>query len=210
MVRWGALLALALGGCRTTANTVRLATAPAVVEEPAEACADTTREVPLPAARRDSIPPFRPVAGEASVNDVFSALSRDYPGGFGGAYRASGRTVLRFTDVEAARAQLGAIKRHLAPHFGAGDLRRIRLVPSRWRYATLEEWRRYLWPRVLHRSDVFRVALDLERNRIVILTENAAQVPSVRSALDALAVPCGLVVVQVGVGPGVLNNPPYP
>jgi hypothetical protein len=147
------------------------------------------------------------VAWEASVPTVFSALSRDYPGGFGGAYRASGRTVLRFTDVEAAREQLGAIKRQLAPHFGAGDLRRIRLVPARWSYATLEEWRRYLTPRVLHRSDVFMVALDLERNRIVILTENAAQMPSVRSALDALAVPCGLVVVQVGVG-GVLNNPP--
>jgi hypothetical protein len=193
------LLALALGACRTTPNTTRMALASAVVEEPAAACADTTQEVPLPRARRDSLPPVRSAAGEALLPVDFAALSQDYPGGFGGAWREGGQTVLRFTDVDAARAQLEAIKAQLAPHLGAGAMRRVRLVPTRWSYATLEDWRRYLWPRVLHRFDVFRVEVNVQRNRLVILTEKAAQLPAVRSMLDELSVPCGLVVVEVGV-----------
>jgi hypothetical protein len=196
----GALLALGLGGCRTTTDSARVAASPAVVEEPAAVCADTTQEVPLPLARRDSLGPVGMRATGASIDDVFAAIALEHPGGFGGTYLDSGRTVLRFTDTTAARAALGPINVRLATYFrGSFDTTAVRLVPSRWSFATMYDWYGYLFPRVfgpygygVHMADV-----NEARNRVMFMTQATDQLPRLRAALDAVGTPCGLVVLRV-------------
>ena len=113
-------------------------------------------------------------------------------------YVEGGQHVLRFTDTTAARVNLGPINARLAAYFSNGfDSSAVRMVSAQWSFATLYDWYRYIQPRLFGRGGVHVSDVDEARNRLTFAVREAPQLPGVRSALEALGVPCGLVILRV-------------
>ena len=197
----------ALAACRSAApitTTVRR-------EEPPAMCADTSATSRVPSQQRDALPPRDP---NRTPDYFFTMLSTELPGGFGGVYvepvpvparqRRRGapeqqRTVIRLQDTTLAPDALEALKARLRAYYGPMlSLANVRLQPSRWSFAQLEEWWRYLTPRLFFRSAVHMADVDERRNRVAVEVATDSALHSTRAILDTLGVPCGLIEIRVG------------
>lgn len=71
------------------------------------------------------------------------------------------------------------------------------LMPARWSFAQLDEWRRYLTARVLVGAMPPQVDVDEVRNRVVFEVPDIDVAGAIRSRLGELNIQCGLVDVRV-------------
>ena len=197
---------IALCGCR--------AGAPALVtlshDGPPERCADTSATPRVPEAARSALPPRDPAR---TPDHLFATLASELPGGFAGVYVEplpgsrsrpdrrpdQHRTVIRLQDTllapDARDALYARLRAHYGPDFRLAD---VRLQSSRWSFAQLDEWWRYLTPTLFARGMVHMADIDESRNRLVFITATERARREARSLLDSLSVPCGLVVLMIG------------
>lgn len=178
-------------------------------EAPQEMCADTTSTPRVPLPQRDALAPRDP---GRSPDYFFTTLAIELPGGFGGLYfeplpdgssRRRGtpeqqRAVIRLQDTTLAPDALEEMKTRLRAHYGPMlNLDILRLQPSRWSFAQLEEWWRYLTPTVFGWGSVSMADIDEHRNRVAFGVTTDSVLRSTRALLDTLGVPCGLVELRV-------------
>jgi hypothetical protein len=111
----------------------------------------------------------------------------------------NGRPVLMLTRPEeaaAAKAELAPLLRAQFPDF---DLAGAEVRQARWDFAQLHDWQAYVLKQGIARSGsgVNRSDNDELANRISFGVVDAAARARVADELDALGVPCDLVLVKI-------------
>jgi hypothetical protein len=176
------------------------------VVSPFRATCDPNASPNLDAARRDSIGPGDP----HDVPDThWAEVARRFPGGFAGVYledlprdangntRRPQRFVVRFVRPKEGRAQLSRLLPAISRDVGGIliDSASVVIEPAQWDFAQLDEWRRYLSPRLGVRG-ISMTDADEAANRVVYGVVSDAARDTVRARLRALRAPCGLVELK--------------
>jgi len=124
------------------------------------------------------------------------------PGGFAGIYldTTNNRTVMTFVDTVAARRALGQIEQvwDSQSDVPTVDFRTVELRGARWTFAELDEWYRYIEPRVFGPdSGVSSSDIDEVANTIAfgVIDETARK--DLEHQLAALGVSCNLVTTHI-------------
>lgn len=149
-------------------------------------CTPSSPALSISRVRLDSAPALTH-GPHRTMDDAWSDIARDTPGGFAGVIRENGVPTVFLTDTtKKAEASVALAARHMyygpaGPHVRA----------ARWNFMQLAEWYRY-----------FRVALDAPinfsdidegKNRITFGTADSASRTVVEQRLARLDVPCYLV-----------------
>jgi hypothetical protein len=151
--------------------------------------------MPLPADLRATLVAF----GIRHPDDEYVAMSKEVAGGFAGLFVENGKTVLLFVDPVAGAGARAELQSRLTErgldysrlHLEAADVR-----PARWTFAQLDEWFRYIVPR-LRVDGLNSWDIDERANTISLgVVDKAAQV-RVEAALAGLNIPCNLVTTEV-------------
>ena len=188
---------------------------------PERAC-DPTAPLALDSNRKAQLPPMD---YSLEPDARWAMLARQYPGGFAGIYLeavqldANGaparpqRLILRLARFEERPSALLQLLPVLGPKVGGVrvDLANIIVEPARWDFGQLDEWRRFLDPRVFFLPDTLGRSADPRRssadtlvrwgdtdegeNRITYGVSPAGK-DLVLARLKALHVPCGLVATE--------------
>lgn len=172
----------------------------------ARAC-DSAAPLDLTADRRDSL---RPINEAMHPDAQWARLARTAPGGLAGAYfeqvprDARGqpirqpRVVIRLAHPDHRAAALHALLPSLPAMFGGlmVDSADVLVVPAKWDFAQLDEWRRYLDIRVAS-VEITSVDNDEVSNQIRYGVTDAAARTALEHRLRDLRVPCGLVAIDI-------------
>ena len=173
---------------------------------PSAAC-DSSAPLALTAERRDSL---RPVDEGMRPDAQWARLARTAPGGFAGVYfepvvrdqqgqsTRRQRVVIRLARPNERNAALRALLPSLPATFGglAVDSADVLIVPAKWDFEQLGEWRRYLDDRV-GSPGVTSVGTDEVTNQIRYRVVDAAARTTLQRRLRELRVPCGLVAIEI-------------
>jgi hypothetical protein len=180
-------------GCNTA--TVVGTNEKSVNRDPRFACVSLEPVTPLPADLRATLVAF----GPRHPDDEYVAVSTELPGGFAGLFVENGRTVLLFVDpVEglAARTELQSRLSARGLDYSRLNLETAEVRPARWTFAQLDEWFRYIVPR-LRVDGLNSWDIDERANTISLgVVDEAAQV-RVEAAIAGLNVSCNLVTTRV-------------
>jgi hypothetical protein len=162
-------------------------------------CPDSVAAVDIPAAVRDSIQ-----AGIASnyFDGRLAIVARRVPGGFAGEWTgADGRFTVGLVDLTQRDAALAAL--HDDPLLPRQVPLDAAVVQTRWNFAQLVEWDRYLTPALGREPDLVGIDRDELANRLVYGVRTVAGRDRVISALRAAGAPCGLIQIRA-------QEPPVP
>lgn len=172
--------------------------APLVPEIPKFSCLANSHTFRLPESLRSSLPTFSP----RYPDDSYVNVSRTVPGGFAGIYQdtANNRPVMTFVDTATARRALGRVEQvwDSQSNVPAVDFRKVELAGARWTFAELDEWYRYIDPRVLDAdSGISSSDIDEVANTISfgVIDETARKL--LENKLAALGVSCNLVTTHI-------------
>jgi hypothetical protein len=160
----------------------------------------------LTLAERDSLRP----SPDGGANADWAHLARTAPGGFAGVYyepvprdergvpKRPPRVVIRLARPNERSAALRALLPNLPRTFHglAIDSADVLVVPAKWDFGQLDDWRRYLDPRV-GAYGVTGESTDEVTNQIRYGVADAASQKALTRRLRELRVPCGLVAVDV-------------
>jgi hypothetical protein len=151
----------------------------------------------LPANLRATLPNF----GPRDPDDTFVALANSLPGGFAGIYIESGRYVVTFVDVETAERSKGEIEQTL---FDKKVLDKsvnpltIDFRSARWTFAELDEWFRYIVPKVATPgSGVSSSDIDEKANTVALTVIDEASRALLEQRLAALGISCNLLTTAI-------------
>ena len=119
------------------------------------------------------------------------------PGGFAGVLYDNGQPVLMLTRPEEAQEAKAALASHFSPDFF--DVAKAEVRLARWDFAQLADWDAYLGTQGIWRPEngVRSGDKDESENRIVYGVVDAAARARVANELEALGVPCDLVLVEI-------------
>lgn len=140
---------------------------------------------------------LEPRPAPTNQDDHWAHIAREVPGGFAGVLYDKGQPVLMLTRPEQAQEAKAALASHFSPGFFDVANAEVRL--ARWDFAQLADWEAYLSKQGIWRPEngVRSEDLDEAENRIVYGVMDAASRARVAKELDALGVPCDLVLVEL-------------
>ena len=152
---------------------------------------DPNAPASLDAARRDSIGSDDP---HDTPDTHWAEVARQLPGGFAGAYVEHQRFVIRLARPEEGKAHLSSLLAAISRDVGGVvlDSGAVLVEPAEWDFAQLDEWRRYLDPR-LGVPGIAGTDADEVANRVVYGVVSDSARDTILARLRALHVPCGLV-----------------
>ena len=196
LVRCFALLTLTgAAACSSTTDIARATMAP---EAPKFNCLDPARTMRLPADLRATLPTF----SRRMPDDEYVAVSRSVPGGFAGLFiENDDHFVMTFVDpaaAEQARPQIQqAFDAFEFPIYRL-DVAKAEFRTARWSFAELDEWYRYLVPKVGGPgSGVSFTDIDEKANTISFGVIDETARAALESQLAALNVSCNLVTTVI-------------
>jgi hypothetical protein len=130
-------------------------------------------------------------------DEQWADIARQVPGGFAGVLYDNGQPVLMLTRPEEAQEAKAALASHFSPDFF--DVARAEVRVARWDFAQLADWYAYLGTQGIWRPENGVHSGDKNEavNRIVYGVLDAAAKARVAGELDALGVPCDLVLVKI-------------
>ncbi len=170
-----------------------------------EAACDPSASMDLTAARRDSLGPNPYGSGPYAQ---WARLARTAPGGFAGVYfepvprdskgqaERAPRAVIRLARPNERSAALRVLLPNLASSGLAIDGASVLVVPAKWDFGQLDDWRRYLDARV-DAYGVTSAGTNVATNQIRFGVADAASRQTLMRRLRELRVPCGLVAIAV-------------
>lgn len=136
-------------------------------------------------------------------NDSYAEISRTAPGGFGGIFvDDNSHWVLLFVDPAAANNARDQVKEAFETlAFGGGppvDWVRAEFRGARWSFAELDEWFRYIVPKIGQTgSGVSLMDIDEKANTINIGVIDETARRQLESQLASLNVSCNLVTTVI-------------
>jgi hypothetical protein len=143
--------------------------------------------------RLDSAPPLTH-GPSRTVDDDWSDLARDTPGGFAGLILESGVPVVFLTDTIKKSDALAALS---AKHLYPPGLSNARVRAARWNFQQLAEWFRYFQIGVEFTLPITLADIDESKNRILFGVPDSSTRKVVEQTLAKLDVPCYLVALEV-------------
>jgi hypothetical protein len=193
VVRLTGFFVLAVAGACSSATEV---TAPAP-EIPKYSCLANAATMRLPAALRGTLPTF----GPRNPDDAFVAISHSVPGGFAGVFIEDEKLVMTFVDpVTANRARPVIQEAFTSRGFGGADfdVRKAEFRGARWTFAELDEWYRYITPRIGGPSSgISSFDIDEKANTVALGVIDEPTRANVEAQLSTLGVSCNLVTTVI-------------
>jgi len=167
------------------------------------ACSDPVAVGKCDEAARSLDPSLRlpPVTEFQTVDDHWSEIARQVPGGWGGFFLVNGQATIYLAapgkrdEAVAALYALGVGQ----PQF---DVRSAAVFQGRWDFAQLYDWYRYINDQASTVSGLYFADIDEARNRLHYGVDPGAM-GQLESVLQALNLPCDLVIVEA-------TGPPVP
>lgn len=166
-------------------------------DSPKFSCIANSRTMRLPADLRATLPAY----GFRTPDDAFVAVANSAPGGFAGIFYEDDHFVLTFVDpatAERSRAEIAAI---LASHRIGGpgfDAQTAEIRGARWTFAELDEWYRYIGPKVFTtESGVSSSDIDERANTIAFGVIDEPSRARLEANLASLNVSCNLVTTVI-------------
>lgn len=140
---------------------------------------------------------LEPRPAPTTQDDHWANIAREVPGGFAGVLYDDGQPVLMLTRPEEAQEAKAALASRFSPGFFDVAQAEVRL--ARWDFAQLSDWYAYLGKQGLWRPENGLRSGDKDEaeNRIVYGVVDAAARARVANELEALGVPCDLVLVEI-------------
>lgn len=168
-----------------------------------KACTPSSPVSSVARVRLDSAPPLTH-GPTRTVDDDWSDLARDTPGGFAGLILESGVPVVFLTDTTKKTEAIAALS---ARHLFSGNLSVARVRAARWNFMQLAEWFRYFQADLL--APITLADIDEAKNRITFGVADSSGKKVVEQQLARLDVPCYLVGLEV-VNVVLLDRRPQP
>jgi hypothetical protein len=201
------VLCLAIASaCSSATDLVSPGVVPAGADDPSwaaigKSCTPSSPASSIARVRLDSGPALThgPIR---SVDDDWSDLARDTPGGFAGLILENNLPVVFLTDTARKADALVALS---TKHLYGGNLSNARVRAARWNFMQLAEWFRYFQVSLL--APIVSADIDEAKNRITFGVQGASARKVVEQQLARLDVPCYLVGLEV-TGSVVLDNRP--
>ena len=187
-----------LSACGSDADLVSPTVVPAGQSDPSWAaigktCTPASPAYSIPRARLDSAPATTHGPGR-SVDDDWSDIARDTPGGFAGLILENNLPVVFLTDTTRKADALSALT---AKHVYSGSLAGASVRPARWNFMQLAEWFRYFENTIEFQLAVTSADIDEAKNRITYSVADSSARKLVEQQLSKLDIPCYLVGLTV-------------
>lgn len=192
LVRLSGFLALStVGAC----SSVTEVSAPKP-EVPKFTCLSNSATRRLPADLRATLPAF----GSRQPDDAYVAISQSVPGGFAGVFFEDNHYVLTFVDPARANQARSEIQQAFESRgFGPGmDVTTAEFRGARWTFAELDEWYRYIIPKLSGPgSGISSSDIDEKANTISFGVIDETARAQLEAQLTSLGVSCNLVTTRI-------------
>ena len=166
-------------------------------EVPKFTCLSNSATMRLPADLRATLPP---AVGQRVPDDAFVSISQSVPGGFAGVFIENDRFVLTFVDPPIADQFRPEIQQAFASRgFGSEiDVATAEFRAARWTFAELDEWYRYIIPKLFGPgSGISSSDIDERANTISFGVIDEAARARLETQLTSLGVSCNLVTTRI-------------
>lgn len=187
LVRSFGFLALsAVGACSSATEAPQLGV-------PKFTCVSNSATMRLPADLRATLPAW----GMRRPDDAYVSISQSVPGGFAGIFFEDGHYVLTFVDPATANQARPEIQQAFTNRgFASVDVATAEFRAARWTFAELDEWYRYIIPRLpgasWNSSDI-----DEKANTLSFGVLNETERGQLEAQLSSLGVSCNLVTTRI-------------
>lgn len=186
LVRSFGFLALsAVGACSSVTEAPELGV-------PKFTCLSNSATMRLPADLRATLPAW----GLRQPDDAYVSISQSVPGGFAGVFSEDGHLVLTFVDPAAANQARSQIQQAFTSRGLGNDVLTAEFRTARWTFAELDEWYRYIIPRLpgvsWSSSDI-----DEKANTLSFGVLDEAERAQLEAQLASLGVSCNLVTTRI-------------
>jgi len=187
LVRSFGFLALsAVGACSSVTEAPELGV-------PKFTCLSNSATMRLPADLRATLPAW----GLRQPDDAYVAISQSVPGGFAGAFSEDGHLVLTFVDPAAANQARSQIQQAFTTRGFAIDVLTAEFRAARWTFAELDEWYRYIIPRLSGSASASSSDIDEKANTLSFGVLNETERAQLEAQLSSLGVSCNLVTTRI-------------
>jgi len=165
-------------------------------EVPKFTCLSNSATMRLPADLRATLPP---AVGQRVPDDAFVSISQSVPGGFAGVFIENDRFVLTFVDPAIADQFRPEIQQAFASRgFGSEiDVATAEFRAARWTFAELDEWYRYIIPRLSEPGSGSSSDIDEKANTLLFGVLNETERAQLEGQLSSLGVSCNLATTRI-------------
>jgi hypothetical protein len=148
----------------------------------------------LPADLRTTLPTF----GARRPDDEFVSISQSVPGGFAGVFFEEGHYFLTFVDPATANEARSEIQQAFTSRGFGIDVTTAEIRGARWTFAELDEWFRYIIPKLVGPgSGISSIDIDEKANTISFGVIDETARGDLEAQLASIGVSCNLVTTQI-------------
>ena len=166
-------------------------------EVPKFSCIANSATMRLPADLQANLPTF----GPRVPDDAYVAISQSVPGGFAGVFFEDNHFVLTFVDPAKANEARSQIQQAFASRGVGGtnlDVAKAEFRGARWTFAELDEWYRYIIPKLAGPgSGISFTDIDEKANTIAFGVIDETARAQLEARLAALGVSCNLATTVI-------------
>lgn len=185
---------LLIGGCEATLEPAALLPIPTDGSmrwaDVGRACTPSAPATSLSPFSRDSLPPIDP--RYRSFDDVVADIAKRVPGGWAGYYLREGVPVVVLVDTTRLADARAALQRE-----GLSIPAHAIAQKARWNFTQLNDWSRYLMPKVQSVGGVSFSDIQETENRIELGVIDESAWRRVEHALQRVDTPCHLVAISI-------------
>lgn len=187
LVRLFGFLALSTVGACSSVTEV------SALNRPKFTCLSNSTTMRVPADLRATLPAFRPLTRD----DVYVSISQSVPGGFAGLFFEDNHYVLTFVDPASANQARSEIQQAFDSRGFGIDVTTAEFRGARWTFAELDEWYRYIIPKLGPVSGISFSDIDEKANTISFGVIDEAARAQLEAELTSLGVSCNLVTTRI-------------
>jgi hypothetical protein len=183
----------------TTVGSCRSATglAAPVPQPPKFSCIANSATMRLPAELRASLPTL----GSRGSEDAFVAISQIAPGGFAGLFLDRDRIVMSFVDTTLANRscpEIQAAFKSVGYPMPGSNTATAEIRAARWTFVELDEWYRYIVPKLTERnSGISSSDIDEKANTVAFGIIDEVARAKLEARLASFGVSCNLVTTEI-------------
>jgi hypothetical protein len=187
LVRLSGFLAVsAVGACSSVTEAPQFGV-------PKFTCLSNSATMRLPADLRATLPVF----GLRRPDDAYVSISQSVPGGFAGVFFEGGHYVLTFVDPARANQARPEIQQAFTSRGFGIDVGTAEFRGARWTFAELDEWYRYIIPKLSGPGSRSSSDIDEKANTLSFGVIDETERAQLEAQLTSLGVSCNLVTTRI-------------